>query len=118
MGGYGSGRGGGRPTTDNGLTLALSKLFRDGLFRPGGAYSGSIEWTNTTTGELVGSIGYEARLGQDWGRVRLKYTTTRWDGERLRDQPVELRCQSEQYPDATFLIYLAAWTGTHPHARA
>lgn len=23
----------------------------------------------------------------------------------IRDQPVELRCQSEEYPDATFLIY-------------
>jgi hypothetical protein len=35
MGGYGSGRSGGRLTTDNGLTLTLSKLFRDGVFRPG-----------------------------------------------------------------------------------
>ena len=23
----------------------------------------------------------------------------------LRDEPVELRCRSEEYPDATFLIY-------------
>lgn len=30
--------------------------------------------------------------------------------ELIRDQPVQLRCQSEEYPDATFLIY---WpTGT------
>jgi hypothetical protein len=29
-----------------------------------------------------GSIGYEAHLGQESGRVRLKYTTTRWNGER------------------------------------
>ncbi len=30
--------------------------------------------------------------------------------EIIRDEPVELRCQSEEYPDATFLIY---WpTGT------
>jgi hypothetical protein len=30
--------------------------------------------------------------------------------EIVRDEPVELRCQSEEYPDATFLIY---WpTGT------
>ena len=41
-----------------------------------------VELEITTTGERVGSIGYEARLGQDSGRVRLKYTTTRWDGER------------------------------------
>jgi hypothetical protein len=25
--------------------------------------------------------------------------------EIIRDQPVELHCRSEQYPDATFLIY-------------
>ena len=43
---------------------------------------GSLIWTNTTTGERVGSIGYEAHLGQESGRVRLYYTTTRWDGER------------------------------------
>ena len=23
----------------------------------------------------------------------------------IRDEPVELRCRSEQYPDATFLVY-------------
>jgi hypothetical protein len=82
MGGYGSGRSGGRPTTESGLTLTLSKLFRDGLFRPGCAWGGSIVWTYTSTGERVGSIGYEAHLGPDSGRVRLKYTTTRWDGEK------------------------------------
>ena len=37
MGGYGSGRTGGRPTTESGLTLTLSKLLRDKLFRPGSA---------------------------------------------------------------------------------
>ena len=81
MGGYGSGRSGGRATTDSGLTLSLSKLLRDKLFRPG-AWSGSLVWTNTTTGERVGSIGYEAHLGEESGRVRLYYTTTRWGGER------------------------------------
>jgi hypothetical protein len=82
MGGYGSGRSGGRLTTENGLTLSLPKLMRDQLFRPGCAWRGSIVWTNTTTGERVGSISYEAHLGQDAGRVRLKYTTTRYGGEK------------------------------------
>lgn len=27
-------------------------------------------------------IGYEARLGDEHGRVRLHYTTTRWNGEK------------------------------------
>ena len=82
MGGLGSGRGGGRPTTESGLTLNLSTLLRDRLFRSRCAWSGSIVWTNTKTGERVGSISYEAHLGEDSGRVRLHYTTTRWDGEK------------------------------------
>ena len=82
MGGYGSGRSGGRLTTEDGLILSLSKLLRDKLFRPGSACHSSLIWTNTTTGERVGSIGYEAHLGQESGRVRLKYTTTKWDGEK------------------------------------
>ncbi len=83
MGGYGSGRSGGRATTDSGLTLSLPKLIRDGLFRPGCAWGGSIVWTSTRTGERVGSIGYQAQLGEEDGRVRLYYTTTRWGGERV-----------------------------------
>ena len=81
MGGYGSGRSGGQPTTESGLTLTLSKLLLDRLVRPGCAWGGSLVWTNTTTGERIGSIGYEAHLGEDNGRVRLHYTTTRQDGE-------------------------------------
>ena len=33
--------------TESGLTLSLSKLLRDQLFRPGCASGGSIVWTNT-----------------------------------------------------------------------
>ena len=82
MGGYGSGRSGGRATTESGLSLSLPKLMRDRLFRPERSWGGSLIWTNTTTGERVGSIGYEAYLGQESGGVRLHYTTTRSDGER------------------------------------
>ena len=79
MGGYGSGRSGGRATTENGLTLSLSELMP---FRPGFVSSGSLVWRNIRAGERIGSIGYEAHLRQESGRVRLMYTTTRWDGER------------------------------------
>jgi len=82
MGGLGSGRSGGRPTTQDGLTLSLSTLLRDRLFRSGCGQSGSITWTSTATGEQVGSVSYEAHLGQESGRVRLRYTTSRRDGER------------------------------------
>jgi hypothetical protein len=82
MGWYGSGRSGGRATTEDGLTLSLSKLFCDRLFRPGCAWGGSLVWTNTTTHERVGTIGYEAHLRQEFGRMRLKYTAIRWDASR------------------------------------
>jgi hypothetical protein len=53
MGGYGSGRSGGGPTTDSGLTLTLSKLLRDKLFQPGSVCCSSLIWTNTATGERI-----------------------------------------------------------------
>jgi hypothetical protein len=96
MGGYGSGRSGGRLTTDNGLTLTLSKLFRDGIFRPGSDW-GSLVWTNTATGKRIGSISYEAHLGQESGRVRLYYTTTRYDGEK-RDSDYWIQLETTPQP--------------------
>ncbi|GJD54045.1 hypothetical protein OPKNFCMD_6825 [Methylobacterium crusticola] len=82
MGGLGSGRSGGKPTIEDGLTLNLAKLLRDGFFRPGQSWGGSLTWTNTSTGERVASVGYEAHLDDEHGRVRLHYTTTRWGGEK------------------------------------
>jgi hypothetical protein len=40
------------------------------------------EWTDARTGERIGAIGYKVHLGQESGRVRLMYTTTRGGGER------------------------------------
>jgi hypothetical protein len=82
MGGYGSGRSGGWPTTEDGLTLSLPKLMADRLFRPGCLWGGSLVWKDTSTREQVASLRYEAHLGQDSGRVRLKYTSTRSGGEK------------------------------------
>jgi hypothetical protein len=95
MGGYGSGRSGGRPTTEDGLTLRLSSLLRD---RPGCAWSGSITWTDTRTGEQSGSISYEAYLRQKTGRLRLQYTTTLKDGERREsDYSIELETSHQTF---------------------
>ncbi len=62
MGSITSGNHGGRPTVEDGLTLNLAKLLRDRLFRPGQSWGGSLVWTNTRTGERVGSIGYHPGL--------------------------------------------------------
>jgi hypothetical protein len=83
VGGYGSGRHGGLPTVESGLTLDLYGLIRHGVVKPGHHRSGSIVWTRVGTGEEVASIRYEAHMGVDSGQVRLRYTATRtWDGEK------------------------------------
>ncbi|GJE59100.1 hypothetical protein [Methylobacterium trifolii] len=81
MGGYGSGRAGGRPTTQDGLTLDLPRLFKQRSLQPGCTRAGTLTWTNTRTGAHVASIGYGAELDATRGRMRLHYTTTRSDGE-------------------------------------
>lgn len=82
MGSANSGNRGNRPTVEDGLTLNLPKLLRDGFFQPRTSLKGTITWTNTMTGGRVGWIGYEACLGEAAGRVRLQYTTTRLRGEK------------------------------------
>jgi hypothetical protein len=65
MGGYGSGRWSGyskKATVEDARTLTMSKLYRDGILKPG---SYSLTWTNTTTGEATGSIGYTIHRGLD-----------------------------------------------------
>ena len=82
MGGYNSGRHGGRPTVESGLTLDLYRLIRQGLFKPGEYRGGSIIWTRVGSGERVGSVGYEAHMDGDCDHVHLHYTTTQaYNGE-------------------------------------
>jgi len=96
MGGYGSGRSGGGPTVEDGLTLDLGKLMHGRLFRPGQAWDSSIVWTNTRTGEQISSIAYQAQLSEEHGRVRLHYTTARRNGEKhASDYWVELETTTQ-----------------------
>ena len=92
MGGIGSGNHGGKPTVEDGLVLDLSRLIRQGTFKPGQRWGGSIVWTEVNSGRQVGTIGYEANMGQESGWVRLRYTTTGyWSGEKTyHDYRVEL----------------------------
>ena len=83
MGGVGSGDHGGKPTVEDCLVLDLNRLIRQGTFKPGCAWGGSIVWTEVNSGRQVGTIGYEAHIGQESGWVRLHYTTTdHWSGEK------------------------------------
>jgi hypothetical protein len=60
--GFGSGRYGGSPTVESGLTLDINRLFRQKDLAPGARCFGTRVWHNLATGEQVASIGYEAAL--------------------------------------------------------
>ena len=101
MGGTNSGRWGGGPVVEDGLTLDLSKLIRDGLFRPGENRHGTLEWTRKSThgpAERIASLAYEAHLAAgDRGRVRLQYTVTRGDKREQVDDWVAMTATAQPF---------------------
>ncbi|CAH0496090.1 hypothetical protein [Novosphingobium sp. CECT 9465] len=78
MGGYGSGRYGGRPTADASLKIDLAWMFRSGYAREGEHRAGSIDWTRQ--GEPSGSIGYQAIMSEP-GAERLELSYGRGSGD-------------------------------------
>jgi hypothetical protein len=100
MGGYFSGRRDGSPVVEDGWKLDLAHCFRKGMIVPGRHVSGSMTWTLIRTGEVTGTIGYEANLidpAVAW--VRLHYaSTTRSTGARTdRDYRVQLETTRPQF---------------------
>jgi hypothetical protein len=91
MGGFGSGRYGGRPTVESGLTLNINRLIRQGNVVPGFHASGALTWSNVVTGEQIVSIGYEASLLKpDAAWPRLRYSAN--------DNPMDYRVQLTSTP--------------------
>lgn len=100
MGGFGSGRGGGRPTAEQSLRIDLAWMLREGLAREGCSVPGTLRWN--CGGEPAGSISYVANMsepgdeglllkfsrGEGGGsesveqRVRLTYTEPNFGGKR------------------------------------
>jgi hypothetical protein len=76
MGGYGSGKSGGRPTVESGLMLDVSRLFKDGFLKPGASTFGTLRWTVVSTGEETASMGFQSELSEDSGYVRLYWAST------------------------------------------
>ena len=99
MGGYNSGRHGGRPTVGSGLTLDLYKLIRQGLLKPGQYRGGSFIWTRVGSKERVGSVDYKAHMAADRGHVRLRYTSTHaYNGEeRYSDYTISLETTPQTF---------------------
>lgn len=78
MGGFGSGRYGGRPTADASLRIDLAWMLRTGRARAGGWLSGRLTWT--CGGQDAGSIGYQAIMHEP-GEERLELSYTRGSGD-------------------------------------
>jgi hypothetical protein len=75
MGGYGSGRSGGRPTVQGSLTLDLRRLFKMGLLKPGAQTFGELRWTWGGAGRKTASMWCQSDLGKDSGYVRLYWNS-------------------------------------------
>lgn len=89
MGGYGSGRWGGRPTADASLRIDLAWMLRTGHARNGCDTRGTLCWS--CGGEPSGSISYLAGMATP-GEERLELTYTRGNGENREQvhQTIEL----------------------------
>lgn len=96
MGGWGSGRYGGRPTADASLRIDLAWMLRTGRAKDGGWRAGSLSWSRG--GEPSGSIGYSAVMDQP-GEERLELSYTRGSGEAAEQvsQTVRLCCTTPNY---------------------
>jgi len=82
MGGFGSGRHGGRPTADMSKKIDLAWMIRTGRAKPGQCISGSLSWT--CGGEPAGWIGYSADMEDEFASV-LKLSFARGSGADRED---------------------------------
>jgi hypothetical protein len=60
MGGWGSGRRGGQPTVEDGLTVDLGLMLRRGWVKDGASGTGSLSWSSN--GELFATIKHRYDL--------------------------------------------------------
>jgi hypothetical protein len=94
MGGWGSGswyRWNKKNTVDDGLSLDINKLVRDGLIIRDYAV-GSLKWTNTRTGTETASVGFSLEPFENNLIMRLHYIRTARNGDKDNfNYPIELQ---------------------------
>jgi hypothetical protein len=74
MGGYGSGRYGGRPLADHSLRIDIAWMIRHGQAAPGHWRAGQLTWSRG--GELSGSVGYSCDMTDpEASELVLRFTT-------------------------------------------
>jgi hypothetical protein len=82
MGGYGSGRRGGRPTVESALRLDIDAIVRAGAIKPGAYVEGNLKLPSYD-GELVIEFGSSVSTAGSW--IRLKYTVTDYWTEKQHE---------------------------------
>lgn len=78
MGGYNSGRSGGRPTADMSKRIDIAWMIRKRLAVPGCTIAGTLRWN--IGGDPAGSISYTADM-RDLGAAELRLCYTRGEGD-------------------------------------
>jgi hypothetical protein len=86
MGGFGSGRSGGRPTANMSKKVDLAWMIRTGRAKPGQWISGGLSWT--CGGEHAGSISYSANMEDPYAS---DLTLSFWRGSGEDREHVEQR---------------------------
>ena len=74
MGGFGSGRYGGGPLVEDGLTINLDKLRRDQLLVPGMYRRFDLSWSWVHSGETFATISATANAADERGWIKLEFT--------------------------------------------
>lgn len=81
MGGFGSGRHGGKPTVEDGLTIDLGLMLRRGWAKAGTSGAGTLHWSSR--GERIATISHRYDLTDSGNpNLTLSYTRTRRDGSK------------------------------------
>lgn len=89
MGGYGSGRHGGRPLADYALRVDLARMMRQGQAKPGSLIWGTLHWT--CGDEPSGSVSYETDMtNPDNATLTLRYTKGEGESRESVKQVIRL----------------------------
>ena len=96
MGGYGSGRFGGRPIAEHCLRIDLAWMLRRGLAKDGTSQAGTLSWS--CNGSRSGSIGYHALMHEPGcERLKLAYTRGKGDDPESVRQTIQLTFTQPNY---------------------
>ena len=90
MGGYGSGqwvRTGTKRSTSSAIALDICALTQHGLLGPSRSTTATSTWSNSRTGETIGTVEHTIRAERDRGEMELRYWSNDF-GESVQVQSI------------------------------